>query len=655
MSVDPLDVSRVQAQTAAAPQINPGLPGSQSLAALPSPAEVLRESQSRFPQVDVKILTGALSLPTISGAEVRQLSALRAQQPQAGVFPVLVSLGEGKPRVAWMPTSGGRLADPNEKARIQEHIEAGKVVFERVMNGGYDNNRPGDARSITDLMWYLQALALAKAPESTGSNSPNARRPGNEGMMVEDPDGRLEAFLAASGSYERGSPHMSEYQSIGQDFQARGVDVRKTKTPFGQRGILFQRLPRDREIPQGSGLKGTGDKRMLFIKMEPHGCRGLAPRGGREPLQLQKIWNGFKRFFLNAMDLFRRRGRGVSGQRGSVDASILRSTSELSKTAWTSELKSLAEMDIDGVPPEQALAVKTQLRQVLESGDPLGNTGGIKQMLANIEQAKRVFMALPLEVKAGMGDFPNRLDTLATVIRGGREHAELRVGNETVLLREDDITSLIVSPLESWNTRDVYEDRGRIPRETMEVTLAGMRYMIANIDHQDRVSAFELDVPRGTYYIKDRGQIMVCPKDPVAASQSVLDLTGGNQRLATILKSMAQQELTVDVALLMWNQGVATMGIAVTEGSLAEGQRWMAISRLEDDSDGTQQYTVEYKGDAYPTTIPALDPPGIISLDPQRSRIETSIVIRISVHPDGRIVPSFERPPNFSFSLTRMR
>jgi hypothetical protein len=395
---------------------------------LPNPEEALNAGQANYPGA-------AIPAEGRRGEVAGQDTAL----PPAGrnmTGMTSIRLGPGQPEVL-MPTAGVRGANEAEKqARIAAYVNEGKVLYDQIMSG--ETTRPANGKEdLTKLMWYLQALASSKAAASSGGEGMALFREG--AVFVEDPNGNLERFLLDSNSYSRSSSHLRDFQQQGQDYRSHGVDIRKTETPNERKTILFQRLPQQ---TQGENAPaGTGAKRMLFLKMEEHGCRGLSKGGtGRGPAENVSAWKSVKRFFANIADtvahglgfitsLRQRSGNlAITGQnnRERVPKDAVRSYAALLERARGSETS--------GVPADDAARTRATMTQLLTQGNPhLSDSIGIRGMVANLRAAVAEGEAHNLNDDPLLQDCRDLLERLQ---RQG-DHPDLRIGNEVILTREE--------------------------------------------------------------------------------------------------------------------------------------------------------------------------------------------------------------------------
>jgi hypothetical protein len=204
-------------------------------------------------------------------------------------------------RVAMMPNNG-----KIPPALIAKYVRQGAAIFAQIQNGHYQQFQPNQSPQpvgedeVALVMWYLQALASSKASASAGQD-PNELRSFKEGgLLIEDGQGHLEHFFKLANSYERISSHFPQFQNQA-GCGASGVDIFNVPLPNGRKSVLFQKLPQD-EPTTNSGL--------IYVKMEPHGQRGLSLKGtGRRGDVSIGFFGALKRFFANLGD---RLGRAFS-------------------------------------------------------------------------------------------------------------------------------------------------------------------------------------------------------------------------------------------------------------------------------------------------------------------------------------------------------
>jgi hypothetical protein len=239
-------------------------------------------------------------LPIISNDKITEarsltLSANSACYQNHSLAPIM--LGGG--RVALMPLNG------NQPNAIKQFIQAGADLYARIQNGDFENFHPGanppivGETELSQLMWYLQALAASKASASAGGTPVTPKEFKAGGMLINDPDGKLKRFLDLANSYPRPSDHFPQYQSQ-EGCQARAIDVFNEVAPYGARSLLYQKLP------EGEPSRGA---KLLYVKLEPYGYRGLSTKETgysamipcHDPQLSSKpgFFGALKRFFTN--------------------------------------------------------------------------------------------------------------------------------------------------------------------------------------------------------------------------------------------------------------------------------------------------------------------------------------------------------------------
>ena len=540
---------------------------------------------------------------------------------------------------------------PDADRKIREYVSQGKQLFDQIMAGNHPQ-RPGKT-DVAKLMWYLQALASAKAGQSSGGQDPVVYKEG--GLFVEDSDGRLQAFLTNANSYGRSSSHMKGYQNLGETFKSRGVDIRNVETPNKRKTILFARLPRDNEVPQG-GPKGTGDKRMIFIKMEPHGCRGLTSKGSGTPRQegvAPDKFKAFKRFFSNAKDLFLHATgfiRSVGQRVGLVAVEGQNNRERIPsdvKNSYQSLLTQVKNAAFQGVPKTQADDAKAAFTRALEFKSPLSDAGGIKQMIANLRAAIQVFNALPEAVRLAIPDIGKNLLNLELTLRSHGDHPEMRIGNE-VILTSDEMNTGTVAPIKNYTGQGVLEDKGSISDEGQQVILAGMQYRLDNIDNVNLVEQFLKDSKRCICKIGVQGQEVELDHDSFKSELAVLAMTGNNKRVANALMTLANQSIFADISGKMTQHSLGTSGVLVAPGNIGEYQ----IIKLPNNDKGETVYSIKASGESRPEHLAGQGIGGVLPLDAENSLVKCQVEMLLTVHADGSMTPIFASAPSFSYTLT---
>ncbi len=349
----------------------------------------------------------------------------------------------------YMPTAG--VSGENVGAKIQQFVREGEAIYTNILNGGYDGVQP-HKQETAKLMWFLQALGSQNANTSNGSAQSGMFREG--AFMIADPDGKLEAFLTQANSYDRKSSHMKEFQKCGSEFKHHGVDLRNVETPNERQTVLFARLPTHAEVaasPMNSTLpRGANDTRMLFVKMESHGCRGLSFKGSGTPIpdgESPNIGKGIKRFFLNAKDfmghslgfaksLYQRFGGGTQPANNNKE----RLPSEV-KTDYQTLIKFLKAVATQSSVTETPGGAESlqMLISTLELNGPKGTSTGINQMHEALGMALDQCAAYRTNHSLSdgvLGHIMREITETDTRITAGRSHLEQRIGNEVILMQD---------------------------------------------------------------------------------------------------------------------------------------------------------------------------------------------------------------------------
>jgi hypothetical protein len=546
-----------------------------------------------------------------------------------------------------MPTAGVHGQD--KAAVIQGYINEGKDIYDRIMNGDYAGVGQADKHDVAKLMWFLQALASGKASESSGDpQGPALFKEGS--MFVEDPQGRLEAFLTSANSYPRTSSHMHGYQDMGREYHPHGVDLRNVDTPNERGTVMFARMPQG-EAPAGGaadGPRGTGNRRMLFVKMEPHGCRGLTPRGSGTPRDHEtpaSVWKGVKRFFLNTKDFFMH-GMGFIrsiGQRlGLVAVDGQNNRERIPADVKTAYQGIIARAETLGLH-----AVTTALK----ARSPLSDAGGIKQMLPNLAQA--------LNLGIADANFREQITALQTTLRNHGDHPELRIGNE-VILTQDEMNTGFASPLRPFTSESApLTVRGGLSGRELEQTQAGREYLLADAaQHDHYVEQFMLDAHRSVYEIGghpiDRSTPEALEAARFAARTAVLNLTGEQDspdpRVAKALMTFCHQGLAADITNQTFQDCIATFG-----GNFSLSDGTYSIDRQPDGADGTQIYRVAYNLDKNITEVNPLLTLPLPDLVPAQSHVRASASLEVRVNPEGGMSVRYPEAPSYEYTLTPAR
>jgi hypothetical protein len=347
----------------------------------------------------------------------------RAQELQAGREhkQVTMILGSGNnAKIAQLSLRGVTGANNAAKAqRVMGFVQQGQALLTNILNGNGPQAPSKD--DLNKLMWYFHALGSAKAVQSSGVAEGNGKY--KEGALnIEDPNGRLKAFFDGCNSYPRASTHMHGYQSQGEQYKPRGVDLLNRETPHGRHTFLYQKMP-----PQG-----PNQKNMLFIKMESAGCR-RAGTGGRHRLGglATSTTHKTKRGFSDVREGLHHFGSLLKSK---LPFSIGINNKERIPSGMLKSYRNLYNQPT-GMPNQ----VTSHMKNVLKHGGATHDSGGVKQMLVNIANAKAYLNGLApqqcgQQVKEAM---LQRLTAMETQIRTGRDHLDMRIGNEIIVTSED--------------------------------------------------------------------------------------------------------------------------------------------------------------------------------------------------------------------------
>ncbi len=622
---------------------------------LRTPQEVLAESKQKFPQMDELVLRGQHGIPGFSPQQLTMLEHF-AQRPVQGMVPVLIGQGANI-KVALMPTAG--VPGPDPSRTIQQYVLEGQDLYNRIMAG--DMQIPHGKEEVAKVMWFLQALGSAKASESSGNHPPAPALFKEGSFSVEDPDHRLEQFLFTANSYERSSSHLSEFQSQ-PGCHPRGVDIRGVPMPNERKTVMFARMPGSTEV-RNSRDPNMGDKGMLFIKMEPHGCRGFSTGGTGRTGEAGGFFKSVKRFFANIADtlghalgftqsLGQRLGLiAIEGQnnRERVPGDVKNTYNAVKEQAQTlSSAPGLQEL-----PQAQRDAVTILARRfddILGQGAPLSSTGGIRVMVRNLEEVQKQYLDMPESLRntPELTAFGTRLNDALALLRGHGDHPEHRIGNEIVLMQNE---MTVGNPVVTQRPNHAVSRQGGLSQNEKELILAGYRYIVADIENHDMVGQFELDAPRCTYHIGVSGHESTYEHDLEGSKAAVLALAGGNQWVANILMSIAHQSFAEPIT------NAASMEIAKSFlGVLMSGSSGdLRISKMPDSPDGNPVYRIGYTTEKIMGNNEGIQPimgQPDLRVDREHSPFKGEMWLDLTFYPNGAVEPSFGKEPSFSFTLT---
>jgi len=313
--------------------------------------------------------------------------------------------------------SGASLADmiralpKAERAQARETLAAtlgarlahGQALLRDVLAGNAPERTA--VQDVADLALFLDAKATA-----TGNGF-------SEGAFsVEDPDGRLAAFLnRCPEKYQRSSSHMKADQQAmvdGHRNTHRGIDVPTGPNglPHGRATTLFSVIP---------GGAGGVPARRLFLKMESHGCR-LSTLGAREhaagddgvPDRPVRLRTDLGSAIGHAFSFLATRGQG----------SAAGSRKERIPDAVGNGYKALLRQ-AEGVLDPAGM-------DILRRNDPTGSSGGVRVMLANLRDA---IAAMPHGAERNRF-IQQSADLVRTMERtlAQADHPDSRIGNEVM-------------------------------------------------------------------------------------------------------------------------------------------------------------------------------------------------------------------------------
>jgi hypothetical protein len=604
-------------------------------AALPNPEATLETARANYPGVSDAVLRGERSFQILSShANVARAASLDL----TSVTPV--SLGVESGQVTLMPLAGVRGANAAEKqAKIVAYVNEGKAIYDQIMNGTVD--RPAHGKEdMAKLMWYMQALASSKAAGSSGGEGMALYKQG--GMFVEDPDRRLETFLLNANSYTRSSSHLHGFQHQGPEYRPHGADVRKVETPNERRTILFQRIP-----PQETA---GGVKHMLFFKMEEHGCRGLSTKGtgrGESPVS---AWHSVKRFLSNIWDTL---GHGlgltksVRQRSGALAITGQDNRERVPKDAAQNYTAFIERAGVTTGLDPNAVQTRAAMVRLLEQGNPhLEDSNGIKGMIANLKAALAEGQAHNPEDPLLQDPILRDGQSLLRQFQRRGDHADLRIGNEVILTREEMIGQAApLTPLARVSATATVGNEGRMSEMGYGSMLAGYQYLVdtlpaaLELDEQDN-DQFKKDMNRETLRIGNPGTeqtIIRNADESVEALRNLTDGLPGGERVEHALRALCTQALPLNLLAQCVDASRVQLGLAISPGNAFSGE--YSILRRQDGDDAVFTVSSRISGIS-PTAVsylPEHAAQGRVSLDMDRSRLEMQIALDVRVQPDGSI------------------
>lgn len=288
---------------------------------------------------------------------------------------------------------------------IQAKINAGQELVSQLTTGTHDGSMCTN-EDTTNLMWFLQA----KAESLRGSFEEGA-------FSVEDPGQNIRKFLDTNPqSYQRVSSHIESFQSLPGGAH-RGIDC------YGSVEKASDLLPNNmKTLLYGTMAGGMGKTDMpvdrIYLKIESHGSFIGRAKGGGDA-------DGPRRF----------------GNRHDVGAFVGHSFSFLSSQGKGSAAGTFKERIPDSVKQDFKNLIETTpepSKSILSAGKPTGTGGGIRLMIANVDEAIRGLGSGDTALRETLEAFRESVATAKDEQGNLRyDHLECRIGNEIVLQAKD--------------------------------------------------------------------------------------------------------------------------------------------------------------------------------------------------------------------------
>ncbi|EBP8105795.1 hypothetical protein GI262_15565 [Salmonella enterica subsp. enterica] len=292
--------------------------------------------------------------------------------------------------------------DKLKNASVISLCKEGGVIYRDIMSG---RQVVPTKDNVVKVMWYLQACASDKVSSSAGLKYEGPQIFKMGAFSVEDNEHYLESFLNKAGAYRRKSSHLREYQKAGAEYQPAGLDIfsKDGYLPHDRKTILFERMPqKSRATP--TGIPG---KNMLFIKMEEHGC-------------------------------YRKRDK-LAHLRDFIPT-LLEQRLGVEKTDAGTDNRER----IPAALKEQYSDILSRYKQItgtkFASSNAMFTTGGVKTMLDDLSRMHNdIFLNINGRASAGdIAHFLADINSMSDTLRA-RDHAELRIGNEIILTRDETV------------------------------------------------------------------------------------------------------------------------------------------------------------------------------------------------------------------------
>lgn len=384
-------------------------------------------------RVPAKLLEKLQNNPTkpITVSDVRKvIDQIETSRPTA----VTVSLPGSGTRVELSPSTFPRAAlskIPDLQGLVQQKIDRGHDLVTGLLDGTRGLDPAATQQDVTDIAWFLHITAEAKNGDPFSSGA----------LTVSDGNQTLRKFLdSCPESYQRASSHIGGFKESAGG-QHRGIDVPTGQgvdslLPHGRTTMLYGSMIANDNTP----IPDT----MLFFKLESHGCRLSAPKESVRDADHQdrpvRLGHDISDFIGHTLSFI----SGMKARSSGEHAADSR------KERLPADIKKAFKELVDAAPPG--------LRDVLMKNDPMAKAAGIRVMMANIDEARR----LQDDNRDQMGMFnvdlntgtstsvydpamhtgtnflvPTAFETMVTDRYGNGPDLKYRIGNEIILLRNE--------------------------------------------------------------------------------------------------------------------------------------------------------------------------------------------------------------------------
>ncbi len=300
--------------------------------------------------------------------------------------------------------------------RRQAIADLGQTLTTRIAHGKdlYDEAiqaqaAPPSEDDVADLLLYVKATAMSRGHQFT-----------NGAYSIEDPRGDLARWLdSCPERYQRSSTHLDEMQRVTVDGHVnthRGIDFHPSHAmPDGHQTVLFGTIPQFGSEP-----------RRLFLKTETYGARisPFAP-GARASGITQDMQQDRGLRLRDVGQAISHLGSLISSKFASEGGTKKERIPDAVKNEYKEIMKSWKDRD-------------GQIYGMLSQGSPLAHGGGIRVMLANLDQA--IGHVQHHDPSGGEEDLQRLLGEKARLISliPDQTHLGSRIGNE-VMFQETDL------------------------------------------------------------------------------------------------------------------------------------------------------------------------------------------------------------------------